>query len=144
MSYQPLLPGLIFDEDGTPVEVAFIGNEPCYVVNDHGFRRHIPSADVDRQVLNTMMGQVKGNENLIAEQTAKMIGQEDIFTKALIQNQLKHIDEQIETILQTGLPESGRAYMGMMGFRVVINVHGEIVRVDQPASPSGEEGDEGE
>jgi hypothetical protein len=141
MSYQPLLPGLIFDESNNPVSVAQIGDEPCYVVDDHGFRRHIPSVDVDRQVLRTMMEQVKGNENLIADQTAKMIGQEDIFTKALIHNQLKHIDEQIESILQTGIPENGRAYMGMMGFRVIINVHGEIVRVDQPASISGEEGE---
>jgi hypothetical protein len=34
--------------------------------------------------------------------------------------------------LNTGIPEEGRAYMGMMGFRVRINVHGEVVDVDQP------------
>ncbi|MCE1255473.1 MAG: hypothetical protein LWX83_18235 [Anaerolineae bacterium] len=141
MPYQPLLPGLIFDEKDSPVEVAYIGNEPCYVVDDFGFKRHVPSVEVDRQVLKTMMGQVKGNETLIAEQTAKMLGQVDIFTKAMIENQLKHMDEQIETILHTGLPENARAYMGMMGFRVIINVHGEVVRVDQPASISGDEGE---
>ena len=90
-----------------------------------------------------MMGQVHGNESLIAEQTAKMLGQEDIFTKAMIQNQLIHIDEQIESLLQTGIPQGGLAYMGMMGFKVVINIHGEVIRVDQPAV-SGGEGEEGE
>jgi hypothetical protein len=34
-----------------------------------------------------------------------------------------------------------RAYLGMMGFKVVINYHGEIVRVEQPGSAGGE-GDE--
>jgi hypothetical protein len=140
MTNQPLFTGLISDEHDAPVGVAYIGNEPCYVVDDQGFKRHIPSIEVDRQVLKLMVGQVHGNENLIAEQTAKILGQEDIFTKAMIQNQLKHIDEQIETLLQTGIPDGGLAYMGMMGFKVVINIHGEVIRVDQPAT-SGEEGE---
>ena len=138
MSSQPLFSGLISDENDSAVGVTYIGNEPCYVVDDHGFRRHIPSIEVDRQVLKLMVGQVHGNENQIAEQTAKMLGQEDIFTKAMIQNQLKHIDEQIEQLLQTGIPEGGLAYMGMMGFKVIINIHGEVVRVDQPAAPEEE------
>ena len=37
------------------------------------------------------------------------------------------------TLLENGIPEDGRAYMGMLGFKVVINVHGEVVRLDQPA-----------
>jgi hypothetical protein len=44
--------------------------------------------------------------------------------------------------LNTGIPEEGRAYMGMMGFRVVINVHGEVIEVNQPGMAGGEEGDE--
>ena len=140
MTSRPLFTGLISDENDASVGIAYIGSEPCYVVDDSGFKRHIPSIDVDRQVLKLMMGQVHGNESIIAEQTAKMLGQDDIFTRAMIQNQLAHIDEQIETLLQTGIPDGGLAYMGMMGFKVVINVHGEIIRVDQPAS-SGEEGE---
>ena len=142
MTSQPLFTGLISDENDLPVAVAYIGSEPCYVVDDSGFKRHIPAVEVDRQVLKLMVGQVHGNESIIAEQTAKMLGQEDIFTKAMIQNQLIHIDKQIEALLQSGIPEGGLAYMGMMGFKVVINVHGEVIRVDQP-SVSGE-GEEGE
>ena len=140
MTNQPLFNGLIADENDAPVGVAYIGSEPCYVVDDNGFKRHIPSIEVDRQVLKLMVGQVHGNENIIAEQTAKMLGQEDIFTKAMIQNQLIHIDEQIDKILQSGIPEGGLAYMGMMGFKVIINFHGEVVRVDQPAA-TGEDGE---
>ncbi len=46
MSSQPLFAGLVADELGNPVETAFIGSEPCYVVNDDGFRRHIPAGHV--------------------------------------------------------------------------------------------------
>jgi hypothetical protein len=142
MPSQALFAGLVNDEDGNLVEVVTVGDEPCYVVNDHGFRRHIPSEQVDLQVLNLIREQMKGSEDTIAEQAAKMLGQEDIFSKAIIQNQIKNIDQQFDQLMKTGIPESGRAYMGMMGFRVVVNLHGEVLRVDQPGAISGDEDEE--
>ena len=141
MPRQPLFAGLVVDENENPVDTAWIGDEPAYVVNDAGFLRHIPAEQVDRQVLRQMADQIKGNEDLLSEQTAKMLGQEDIFTKAMIENQLKQIDQQLDALLNTGIPEEGRAYMGMMGFRVVINLHGEVVRVIQPSAPENGEGE---
>ncbi len=142
MARQPLFAGLIVDEFDRPVESAYVGEDPCYVVNDAGFRRHILSEGVDRQVLEMMRQQISGHEDLLSEQTAKMLGTDDIFSKALIETQLKNIDQQFNNLLQTGIPEDGRAYMGMVGFRVVINVHGEVVRVDQPAVTDDREGGE--
>ena len=144
MANQPLFGGLIVDENGNPVDTAYVGGESMYVVDDYGFHRHIPSEQVDRQVLRLMSEQIKGNEDILSEQTAKMLGQEDIFTKAIIQNQLKNIDQQLDQVLKTGIPEEGRAYMGMMGFKVIINVHGEVVGLEQPGMIAGDEGDEGE
>jgi hypothetical protein len=141
---EPLFAGLIVDEFGKAVETGSVGGEPMYVVNDYGFRRHIPSEQVDRQVLKLMSEQIKGHEDLLSEQTAKMLGQDDIFTKAIIQNQLKNIDQQLDQVLRSGIPEEGRAYMGMMGFKVIINVHGEVVGLEQPGAMMGDEGDEGE
>ncbi len=142
MSSQALFAGLVVDEYDKPVEVTMVGDEACYVVNDQGFRRHISAEEVDRQVLGLIRDQMKGSEDTIAEQAAKMLGQEDIFSKAIIQNQIKNIDQQFEQLMKTGIPESGRAYMGMMGFRVVVNVHGEVVRVDQPGAIGGDEDEE--
>ncbi len=139
MAYQPLFQGLIFDENDQPVDVAMVGDEPCYVVNDAGFLRHIPSESVDRQVLKMMSQMVEGHEDELAEQTAKMLGQDDIFSKALIENQLKNLDQQFDEVLKTGIPEEGRAYMGMMGFRVKINVHGEVLEVNQPGTAAPED-----
>ena len=144
MSHQPLFAGLIVDEYDHPVETAVVGEEPMYVVNDAGFRRHIPSDQVDRQVLEMMRGQIAGKEEDLTEQTAKMLGQEDIFSRAMILNQLKHLDQQFDALLNTGIPEDGRAYLGMMGFKIIINVHGEVVSVKQPGMSPGDEesGDE--
>lgn len=132
MAQEPIFAGLVFDEKDNPVEVTRVGDESFYVVDDDGFRRHIPSAQVDRQVLASMRELIEGHEGILSEQTAKMLGQEDIFTKAMIESQLKNIDQQFDTLLQTGIPEEGRAYMGMMGFRITIDIHGEVISVDQP------------
>jgi hypothetical protein len=139
MSRQPLFAGLVVDERDRVAESALVGDEPFYVVDDAGFRRHIPAAQVDRQVLQKMQEMMKGSEGLISEQTAKMLGQEDIFTKALIEQQLKNMDQQFDALMQQGIPEEGRAYLGMLGFKVVINLHGEIVRVEQPSAPDNGE-----
>jgi hypothetical protein len=142
MPRQPLFAGLVVDESDHPVETAMVGDEPFYVVNDAGFHRHIPSEQVDRQVLEAMRSQISGNEDLLSEQAAKMLGTDDIFSKALLENQLKNIDKQFDALLEMGIPEESRAFMGMSGFKVVINIHGEVVRLDQPAA--ADQGGDGE
>ena len=108
MAKQPLFAGLVFDEYNHAADTALIGDEPCYVVDDAGFRRHIPSAQVDRQVLDHLAEMMKGSEDLLSEQAAKMLGQEDVFTVAAIQQQLKNMDKQFDQLMQVGLPEDMR------------------------------------
>jgi hypothetical protein len=141
MPKQALFAGLVIDEQDRPVEVAYVGDEPCYVVDDDGFRRHIPAEQVDRQVLQSMREMIEGHEGLLSEQTAKMLGQDDIFSKAMIESQLKNIDKQFDALMDAGIPEDGRAYMGMMGFRIKINLHGEVIDIEQPGmiDPGDEE-----
>ncbi|MBN1149526.1 MAG: hypothetical protein JXA78_19855 [Anaerolineales bacterium] len=139
MPNQAVFAGLIFDEMDNPAEVVFVGDEPCYVVDDAGFRRHIPSEQVDRQVLGWMGEMIEGHEELVSEQTAKMLGQDDPFSVAAITAQLKNIDQQFDQLLRTGLPEEVRAYLGMMGFRIRINVHGEVLDVEQPGMVADED-----
>jgi hypothetical protein len=140
MYREPLFKGLVFDEESQLVETSTIGSEPCYVIDDAGFKRHVPAEPIDREILKTIGAQISGNEGLIADQTAKMLGQDDLFTHAIIQNQLKNIDQQFNQLLDVGIPEESRMYLGMTGFKVVINIHGEIVKFEQPPAPA-EDGD---
>lgn len=141
MSKRALFAGLIFDENENPVENVYIGQDSCYVVDDHGFKRHILSETVDRQVLDQMKEMIEGKEDFLSQQAAKMLGQDDIFTYAMIANQLKNMDDQFEKLLEVGIPPETRSYMGLMGFKIIINVHGEIVSVNQPGIESGDEPD---
>lgn len=132
MPKKAIFEGLVYDEYSKPVETGWIGSEPCYIVDDDGFKRHIPAEDVDRQVMGFMQEQIEGNEDLLSEQAAEMLGQDDPFTMAAIQNQLKNMDAQFEQLAQTGIPEESRMYMGMIGFRVIISIHGEVLEIEQP------------
>jgi len=130
-----LFQGLVIDAEGDPVDVVSVGDEAFYVVDDEGFRRHIESEVVDRQVLGELYAMIEGNEELISLGTMRMLGQEDIFTKAAIEESLRKADQQFESLLQTGLPEDMLAWLGMMGFQVRIDVHGDVLEVIQPAGP---------
>lgn len=129
---QPMFAGLVIDEFDNPVEVGFVGDEAMYVVTDAGFRRHIPAEQIDRVVLEEMANQIEGHEDELSKQAATMLGQDDIFSQAILENQLKNIDGQIGQMMEAGIPEEGRAYLGMMGFKIRINFHGDVLEVVQP------------
>jgi hypothetical protein len=129
---EPLFLGLVFSEDGKQLTATHVGDDPFYVLDDNGFRRHIRARDLDESILRWLWEQIRGHERELAEQAARMTGQEDIFSRAVLQNSLAHPEVYVEEIFQHGLPESTRMWMGMMGFRAIVNVHGELLRVDQP------------
>jgi hypothetical protein len=141
MTAKAVFEGLVFDEAGRPAQVVYVGDDPCYVVDDAGFRRHIPAEQIDQQVLEAMRQSIEGHEDLLSDQTAKMLGQDDIFSRAMIYQQIRNLDQQFSSLAQTGIPEDLRAYLGMMGFRIRINVHGEVLEVEQPGmiADDGEE-----
>lgn len=133
MAQQAFFRGLVYDEFENPVETRSIGGEAFYVVDDQGFARHIEAEQIDRRVLKVFLEQLEQNKDLAISQAMQMMGKDDLFTKAALDAQMRNID--LDQILEQGLPEQARNMMGMMGFRVVIDVHGEIVRFDQPTLP---------
>lgn len=132
MARNALFSGLIVDEFDQPVGTAQVGDEAFYVVDDKGFRRHVDAEQVDRQVLAQMGEMLEGHEEELSQQAAKMLGQEDPFTKAAIEKQLENLDEQFNKVIESGLPEASRAYLGMTGFKVRINLHGDLLEIQQP------------
>ncbi len=136
MARQALFSGLVYDEAEQLAEVRFIGGEAHYVIDDDGFLRHIDSEEVDRQVLGVFLQQLENNKDMAVEQMLNMMGKDDLFTKAAIDASLRNID--MNQIIDQGIPEQARNMLGMLGFRIIINIHGEILRMDQPAAPDDE------
>jgi len=128
MSNKAIFAGLVVDEAGRPLETAAIGGEAQYVIDDSGFRRHIDAEGIDRQVLQFIGEQINANKDIVEQSMMKMIGSEDLFTKAAIDKSIENIDQ----VLQSGLPDGAQQWLGMMGFRVVVNLHGEVLRLESP------------
>jgi len=140
MATRALFEGLIRDTNDAPVDVAYVGGEAQYVVNDGGFKLHHAAEGIDRQVLGMLREQILDNRQAVTEGAMKMMGQEDLFTKAMIDASLNNMDENFSKLIAAGLPEGARQYLGMLGFKIVINYHGELVQFDQPGIV--DEGDE--
>ena len=123
-----LFAGLVRDEADRPVEDVLVGGVPYYVIEDDGFRRHVESELVDRQVIDMLREEFMSHREIATEAMLEMLGKDDLFTKAMIDASIKNMDQVIEQ----GLPEGARAWLGMLGFRVVIDRHGGVVRLDMP------------
>ena len=136
MANKALFEGLVFDERGRPAEVRFIGADAHYVVDDDGFLRHIEAEKIDRQVLAVFITQLQQHKDLAVDEALNFLGKDDLFTKAALDASIENVD--IDEIIAQGIPEQARVMMGMMGFRITINVHGDIVDMHQPEAPDDE------
>ncbi|MBI5829457.1 MAG: hypothetical protein HZB20_07940, partial [Chloroflexi bacterium] len=109
-------------------------------VDDDGFRRHVPAMEIDRAVLGELRDQIMANRDAVTQGAMQMMGADDLFSKAMIDSSLNNIDSNFARLMDQGLPEQARQWLGMLGFRIVVNYHGEVVRMESPgAAGSGDE-----
>ncbi len=132
--------GLVYDVNSQPVSVTYVGDEPCYVIDDDGFMRHVSAEKVDRQIWEEMTKDIKGNEDFLSKQAAEMMGQVDPFSVAVIRSQFEKTEEQFAQLQEVGVPEDARMFLGMVGFMAIVDYRGELVELKQPSAIS--DGDE--
>lgn len=137
MAQKALFSGLVFDEDGQAVRTTYIGQDAVYVINDNGFHRHIDAEQIDRQVVEAFIEQLRENKEFAIGQALEMMNQDDIFAKAALESSIDAVD--YEQVTHQGVPPQAIDMLGMLGFRIIINFHGDIVRLDQPTGPIDEE-----
>jgi len=109
--------------------VAYIGSEAHYVILDDDFRRHVAARDVDRQVLVRLRELMEPFKDQAVVEMMRMMGKEDLFSKAMIDSSLKNWEQA----LGQPIPEDARQWLGMLGFKIVIDDQGEVVDIQMPA-----------
>ena len=127
--------GLVFNQQGQPAEVAYIGSEAHYVILDDDFRRHVAASDIDRQALLRLREMMEPFKDQAVVEMMRMMGKEDLFTKAMIDSSLKNWEQA----LGQPIPEDMRAWLGMLGFRLTVDIHGEVVEMNLPSQMSDDE-----
>ncbi len=139
MARTAVFAGLVVDENDRPVAVGHVGQEATYIVDDAGFLRHVPSEIVDRRVLAALQESVLTNREAVVQGMLDYLGKDDLFTKAAVESSIGQMGEQMTQLLNVGLPEEARQWLGLMGFRVVIDVHGEVVELEMPGAVDEDE-----
>jgi hypothetical protein len=129
MATTAMFEGLVVDEKGNQAPVKWVGDRACYVVDDDGFLRHIDAVKVDRQVLAFIKGQVDSHRDLAVDGVLQMLGKDDLFTKAAVESSIEKMDESVGQ----PIPAEARQWLGMLGFRIVINDESEVIDIEMPA-----------
>jgi hypothetical protein len=129
MARTAMFTGLVFDQTGQMAEMTWVGENACYVVYEDDFKRHIDAAMVDRQVLRFMREQVEGNRDLAVGAMLEMMGRDDLFTKVAVESTIDRMEEAVGQ----PIPEDARQWLGMLGFKIVIDEQGQVVDIQMPA-----------
>ncbi|MFT5193331.1 MAG: hypothetical protein ACI9EW_000697 [Cellvibrionaceae bacterium] len=137
MTQKAFFDGMVYDEQENLVATGFVGSDAQYIVDDDGFLRHIDANIVDRQILAVFIEQLQGNQDLAVNQAMGFLGKDDLFTKAALDSSIANVSE--DQILTQGMPEQARHMLAMMGLRITINIHGEIVDINAPAAPENDD-----
>lgn len=139
---QPLFAGLVFNEEGQPVQTAMIGGAPYYAVPDGDFMRHVEAEQVDRQIVAALKERILKMKDVIAEGVVHLLGEESLFARPVIEQAIEHM----ERILEPGAVDVDqmRTALWMAKFRATVNVHGELVRLQLPGLDGGEYGEDEE
>jgi hypothetical protein len=136
MARTAMFTGLVFDQAGQVAEVTWVGENACYVVYEEDFKRHVDAAMVDRQVLRFMREQVEGNRDLAVGAMLEMMGRDDLFTKVAVESTIDRMEEAVGQ----PIPEDARQWLGMLGFKIVIDEQGNVVDIQMPAGGGIDDG----
>jgi hypothetical protein len=115
--------------------VVYVGGVAHYVVPDDGFLRHVEAYLVDDAIIAAIKDQVSSMEDEVVMGMLQMLGKDDIFTKAALNASIRNLDQHIKQ----GNPDQWVPWLRLFGFRVVVNVHGEVVDIIQPTAPDSDD-----
>ena len=133
--HKALFPGLVYNEMGEPAEVTHIGGVAHYAIPDGDFMRHVEADKVDNAIIATFKEQITSMQDQVVRGVLELLGKDDIFTKAAIDASIRNM----ENSFRQGDPNQWVPSLRLLGFRVVTNVHGEVVEIIQPTVPGPEE-----
>ena len=128
MAARAMFGGLVQDSRGDLVNVRRIGADEVYVVREDGFDWHLEAGKVDAAIWSHMKQMFVEHRDLIPPEALQALTNGDIFQQAAIESALDRVDE-IERI---EMPPQQRDLLALLGFRVVIDYHGDVLEVVMP------------
>lgn len=129
---QALFPGLVYNEKGERAEVVFIGGVAHYAIPDDGFLRHVEAYKVDDAVVAQIKEQITSMQDQVVLGILEMLGTNDLLTKAAIDASIRNLEQG----MRRANPDQWAPALRLFGFRIVVDVHGNVLQVILPEAPS--------
>jgi hypothetical protein len=123
---------MVYSERGEAAKVAYIGEVAHYAIPDCGFWPQVTAYEVDRAVIAELKERVDAVQDELMPAVLQMLGKEDLFTKAAIAASIRHLEED----MRSSAPEEWVPSLQMLGFRIVVNVHGQVLEIVYPQPPA--------
>ena len=135
MERQALFAGLIYNQAGEPAQLAYIGGVAHYAIPDEGFLRHVEANKIDNVIIAHLKEQITSMQDQVVKSMLEMLGKRDLFTKAAIEASIRNLEQGIrQSDHDQWLP-----WLQLFGFRVIVDIHGEVVEIIYPTSPEEDE-----
>jgi len=126
--------GLVFNQDGEAAKVVAIGGVDHYAVPDEGFVYHIEACQIDDIVLAEFQRQLSEAHPQLVDMMLELLGRRDIFTKAALDSSIENLADNI----RRSDTSQWTTMLGLAGFRIVVDRHGEIIEIVFPSQPDDE------
>jgi hypothetical protein len=130
--HQALFTGLVYNEAGEPAQTVYIGGIAHYAIADDGFLRHVEAYRIDNVVLAQIKEQITSVQDEVVQGMLQMLGKDDLFTKAAIDASIRSLEDNV----RRSDPEQWLTWLRLFGFRIIVDVHGEVVEVIYPEQPA--------
>lgn len=130
-----LFPDLVYNESGERAEVVYIGGVAHYAIRDGDFLRHVEAEAIDSAVIAHLKEQITSMQDQVVRGMLQALGKDDLFTKAAIDASINSLEQNI----RRGDPGQWVPWLRLFGFRIVANMHGEVVEIVYPTPPEERE-----
>lgn len=135
---QALFPGLVYNEAGDEAHVVLIGGVPHYAIPDDGFLRHVEAYRIDESAVNAMQELMAGMRDELVAGILQMMGTDDILAKAALEASIDNIGPS----LRRSDPSQWAPMLRLYGFRIIVDVHGDLLEIIYPRQESPESGED--
>lgn len=126
----PPFADLVFNEEDRRAKELRIVGEVFYAIPDGDFSPHVEATTIDRPLVALPQRRIRASGEVVTDGIIKMLANERRFTRASIGRDIDHVD-QIPHADEAD-PDQLRTALRVSGFRVIVDVHGDQLRLQVP------------
>ena len=130
------LDAMLTDETGKEVPLrTFFDRERPVILNLGYYGCPMLCGLVTNGLLASLKEQISSIQDEVLDGMLQMIGKDDIFTKAALSASIRNLEDNV----RQSDSNQWRPWLQLYGFRIVVDVHGQVVEIIYPSQPADDD-----